>query len=505
MTPVSWLRGTLRLDAARSLPPLAVLMEALWAYPWFVWIGDWHVLNWPAPPLTLASAVLLPATAMLMSRAALARNWAPARTLSVVLPVLLLQLGLIVRLNLGGGHALWDFGWWGYAVEQRAIIAGALAFGVYLLWRGISIGMETPSFEAIYRRFLFGLTALVLLLAFMAMIPGADEPRRSLESTGFYVIGFLSIGLLSMGLVNLKTIWDEMLRRDEASSAVSRRWFSMLLGVVFAVIAVSLVVAGAFSFNLATALLHPLRVLGDWLLTVFIYVVAFPLGVIASVLIYVFRFLASLLPRGEPPQPLSIQGPAEMQRVVEGQGTHSFPPEAALVLKWGLVALLVALVVFILARTLIRYSRGRRRDEEIEEVSESLWSWDGFKTDLRSFLSRLLGRFKRKRPVVPAAASPPLSIARETDTGAVFTVRDIYRGLLWEARRSGVPRHQSETPSEYKGRLETSIESEDEAIQAITEAYIEERYGRMDASGERLSALNRSWRSLRSALRGQGP
>ena len=94
MTPVSWLRGALRLDAARSLPPLAVLMEALWAYPWFVWIGDWHVLNWPAPPLTLASAVLLPATAMLMSRAALARNWAPARTLSVVLPVLLLQLGL---------------------------------------------------------------------------------------------------------------------------------------------------------------------------------------------------------------------------------------------------------------------------------------------------------------------------------------------------------------------------------------------------------------------------
>ena len=379
VTPVSWLRGTLRLDAARSLPPLAVLMEALWAYPWFVWIGDWHVLNWPAPPLTLASAVLLPATAMLMSRAALARNWAPARTLSVVLPVLLLQLGLMVRLNLGGGHALWDFGWWGYAVEQRAIIIGALAFGVYLLWRGISIGMETPSFEAIYRRFLFGLTALVLLLAFMALIPEADEPRRSLgRSTGFYVVGFLFIGLLSIGLVNLKTIWDEMLRRDEASGAVSRRWFSMLLGMVFAIVAVSLVVAGAFSFNLATALLHPLRVLGDWLLTVLIYVVAFPLGVIASVLIYVFRFLASLLPRGEPPQPLSIQGPAEMQRVVEGQGTHSFPPEVALVLKWGLVALLVALVVFILARALIRYSKGRRRDEETEEVSESLWSWDGF-------------------------------------------------------------------------------------------------------------------------------
>ena len=51
MTPVSWLRGALRLDTARSIPPLAVLMEALWAYPWFVLIGDWHVLSWPRAAL----------------------------------------------------------------------------------------------------------------------------------------------------------------------------------------------------------------------------------------------------------------------------------------------------------------------------------------------------------------------------------------------------------------------------------------------------------------------
>ena len=498
----SW---ALRWDAARSIPPLAALMETMWAYPWFVWIGGLDFVDWAEPPMTLASAVFLPVAAILVSRAALARSWPAARVLLVALPALLVLTALVLRLEVGGGHTLWDAGWWSYAVDERAAVIGSLAFGVYLLWRGITIGMETPSFEALYRRFLFGLAALVTLLALNGFIYGADEARDTLRSTGFYVVGFLFAGLLSMGLVNLKTIWEEMVRRDEASGAVGRRWFSMLLGVVSAAMAVSLVVASIFSFNLASALLQPLRLLADILVTIFVYVVALPLGIIAAVLIYIFRFLASLVPQGEPPQPLGIPGPAQVQEIVEGQGTRGFPPEAALVLQWVLVALVVLAVVYVLARAMLRFGRGRKRDEETEEVSESLWTWDVFKADLRSFLSNLLGRFRRRKTTVPAAAAPPLSITREADTGEVFSVRDIYRGLLWEARRVGVPRRRPETPTEYQGRLETSLDAEDEALRAITDAYIEERYGGMDASGERLSALNRSWRGLRSALRGRQP
>ena len=501
----SRMSGAFRWDAARSIPPLAALMEAMWAYPWFVWIGGLDAVGWPETPVTLASAIFLPVAAILVSRAALARNWTSSRVLFVALPALLLLTALVVRLELSGGRPLWDPDWWTYAVEQRSAIFGSLAFGVFLLWRGISVGMETPSFDAIYRRFLLGLAALVALLALSGLVYGADEARNTLRSTGFYVVGFLFSGLLAMGLVNLKNIWEEMMRRDEASGAVGRRWFSMLLGVVFSIMVVSLVVASAFSFNLAMALLYPLRVLADLLVTIFVYAVALPLGLIAAVLIYIFRFLASLLPRGQPLQPLGVPGPAEVREIVEGQGTRSFPPEAALVLKWGLVALVVLAVVYILARAMLRYTRGRKRDEDIEEVSESLWTWDGFKADLRSFLARLLGRFQRRKSAIAVAVSPPLSTVREADTSAVFSVRDIYRGLLWETRRLGVPRRKPETPTEYRGRLEGSFETEDEALQAITEAYIEERYGGMDASGEKLGALNRSWRSLRSTLRREQP
>ena len=495
-------RWALQWDAARTIPLLVALMEVMWAYPWFVWAGGLDFVDWPEPPMTLASALFVIVAAILVSRAAIARRWPAVRTLLVALPALLALTALVVRLEVSGGLPLWDPGWWSYAVEQRAAVIGSLAFGAYLLWRGITVGMETPSFQAIYRRFLFGLAALVSLLALSGFIDGSDEVRSALRSTGFYVVGFLIAGLLSMGLVNLKAIWEEMERREETSGAVGRRWFSMLLGVVVGTTIVSLVVASVFSFNLASALLQPLGLLADFLVTAFVYLVAFPLGVIAALLIYVFRFLASLLPRGETPQPLSLPGPAEVQEIVEGQGTRGFPPEAALALKWGLVALVVLLVLFILARAMLRYSRGRRRDEETDEVSESLWTWDGFKADLRSFLSNLLARFRRKKASVPAAtASPPLSIERDADTSAVFSVRDIYRGLLWEARRIGFPRRTPETPTEYRGRLEAGLESEEEALQVITEAYIEERYGGVEASGERLGALNASWRSLRSALR----
>ncbi len=504
MPAARWLSATLRPDAARVIPPLGALMETLWAYPWFVWAGDWDFVDWQEPPLTLGSAILLTFAAMLMARGAQARGWSAMRTLLVALPALLLLAALAARLDLGGGHALRDTGWWAeYAVERQAAVFGALAFGAYLLWRGIIIGMESPSFEVIYRRFLFGLLALVSLLALRGLIPGADEGQNALESTGFYVVGFLCIGLLSMGLVNLRAVWEEMRRRDEASGAASRRWFSMLTGVVFAIIAVSLVAASVFSFNLAVALLQPLRTLADLLLTLFIYVVALPLAIAATLLVYVFRFLASLIPQVEPPTPPAVPGPEGVRRIVEGEATSGLSIEAAMILKWGLVALVAIVVIFILARALFRYARDRRREEDVDEVSESLWTWDGFKADMRSFLSRLFGRFRHARRPAPPAASPPPSTAREADTSVVFSVRDIYRGLLWETRRAGVPRRLPETPGEYRDRLEANLPPGDDALRAITQAYIEERYGQMNATGERLNALNRSWRALRAALRGR--
>ena len=94
-------------------------METMWAYPWFIWVGGLDFVDWPEPPITLASALFLPVAAILVSRTAIARRWPVARILLVGLPALLLLTALVVRLEVGGGLPLWDSDWLSYAGEQR--------------------------------------------------------------------------------------------------------------------------------------------------------------------------------------------------------------------------------------------------------------------------------------------------------------------------------------------------------------------------------------------------
>ena len=489
------LRG---LEPGRAIPLLAVLIDVLWIYPWFVWIGEWEVLGWNEPPLALGSAVALSAVAEALSKRSLSRHWAQGRNYLVTLPTLVLLLLLVVRLDISGGYVFWDPGWIQYGLEHQSPIYGGLALGALLLWRGISAGRDDPSFDDLYRRFLVGLIALVILLALRSTTTGASEV---VASTGFYVLGFFSMGLLSLGLINLQSIREEMLRREGSSGVLDQRWFSMLLGVVFIILTLSLVTASAFSFDLATSLLRPLSMLANWLLTVFIYTVLLPVGVVAAGLIYVFRFLADLVGRGEyVPEPLSVSDFSEMRKAVEGQDARGIPPEALLAFKWILGVLVVLLVLFILGRALRRYWKGRA-EGGIEEVSESLWSWEGFKSDLRSYLSRLLSRFRRRKPITPAVAPAPIAVSEEGATDRTFTVREIYQGVLMEGRKSGLPRQQQETPYEYQGRLQASFPPGGRELQAITEAYAAHRYGQVDTTDDQLGTLNHLWRRLLQVFR----
>ena len=492
--------GLIGVETRRVISLLAILMEVLWVYPWYAWTSRWDVLGWPQPPLSLGSALALALAAEVLSHFSLARGWSPVRTLLLVLPALAALLAVIIRLDLSGGYALWDPDWARYVRDQTSLLLGGLALGAYLLWRGISVGRDSPYFDDLYRKLQMGLTALVLLLIVVS-ITGASEIRQALASTGFYVLGFFAAGLMALGLANFQSIQEEMLRREGTPGVLSRRWVSMLLGVVFAIVGVALIVASAFSFSLATLLLRPLGVLANWLFTALVYAVAFPLGVVAALLAYVLRFLASLVGQGDPPEPFSAPTPAEVRRVVEGQETGGIPSEVVLGLKWGLLVLVVLLVVLILARSLLKYWKGK--DEEgVEEVSESLWSWKGFKADVRSFLSRLLSPFKRRERSTATLAISPLMLEQEQKEGG-FTVREMYQKLLHEGRKAGLPRRHPETPYEYRGRLEASFGPAEPGLQAITEAYTAERYGRAATSNEQLGLLNHLWRRLRSVLRGQ--
>ncbi|MBI2918366.1 MAG: DUF4129 domain-containing protein [Chloroflexi bacterium] len=494
------LRG---LDAGYAVPILGALVEALWAYPWFAWIASWDALGWPRAPLSLASAVVLVVAAEALSRAALARDWSLARVRLVLLPTLSGLLALAVRLELGTGHALWDVRWTGYVAEHATMLAGGLSFGAYLLWRGMSVGREAPAFDTLYRRFMVGLAGVVALLLVSAATAPTGQFRSVVAVSGPYVALYFIVGLLALALANFQSIRAGLAQQAEASELFTRQWLSLAVGAILGIVALAIAIAGAFSFDLLALLLHPLSVAADRLLTAFIYLVAYPLGVLAAALIYAWRALTRLLGLGHDVSPERFTPPdlEELRQVAEGQAPSAIPPWVFPALKWGLLALIVALVVLALARVLLRYSRGRW-DEDVEEVHESLGAWDAFKHDLASLLTRLWRRFKRQRAGAAPAAVVPEAAADPEGQGRLFAAREIYQALLWEGRQAGLARGPWETPHEYRERLRGLMASGAEGLDAITEAYSAERYGDMAAEGQQLEHINRLWRGLRSALRG---
>ncbi|MFQ5872291.1 MAG: DUF4129 domain-containing protein [Dehalococcoidia bacterium] len=501
--------GIRGLNAERAIPFLVVLAEVLWAYPWLVWISSWEFVGWTKPPVSLGGAVVLATGAEVVPRLLLTRNWSLDRMRLVALSFAIILLALVVRLELGGGYAIWDPDWKRYALDHLSPLIGGLAFGTYFLWRGISVGSERPSFDTSYRRFIIGLTALVLLLALWGVTSRASEFPSVPTSAGIYLASYFVVGLLAIALVNFQSIRETMVRHQEAAGVFNRRWLSLLLGVVLAILFISLGIVSAFSFDLVALLIHSLNVLAGWLLIGFAYAVVLPVAWVVGGLVSLYQLLFGSEQEPVPIAPDIVAGQLEEGegQEIEGippevEGLEGFPPEAVLALKWGLFALIALLVLFILARALYRYRKDKVEDE-VEEIRESLWSWTVFRADLSSLLATLLRRFRRQKPVTPAVVFPPSAVEQAEEQERRFTVREIYQGLLWEGRGLGLPRQQPETPYEYQSKLQRYVDRGGAEIEAITKAYVANRYGGADIDSERLTLLNRLWRRLRSVLRGE--
>ncbi|MBI2856752.1 MAG: hypothetical protein HYX95_00400, partial [Chloroflexi bacterium] len=185
----------------RAIPVLAAMFEVFWAYPWLSWLGTWPTLAWPRPPLTLVSALALVVMAEEVSRFTLDSHWSLRRMRLITLALMVAALVTVVRLELGGGYALWDAGWVQHASANLSSLIGGFVFGAYLLWRGISVGREPLQCFDAYPRVLFGLAALVALLVVRA---GSSGVGPGLLASSGYIIAYFFIGLLTLALINLR-------------------------------------------------------------------------------------------------------------------------------------------------------------------------------------------------------------------------------------------------------------------------------------------------------------
>jgi len=486
-------------------PVAVVLMEVFWFYPWLVWVGKLDFFPGDRPPLSLASVVLLLGASYLATRYLLSREWSEGWVRAGILLFGLVLVYSAIRSEYHGGFGLADPQWFLYigrtildTFTRVDLLMIALPASAYLWWRGIDRGRRPLTMTDIYRTFLVGIGSFVLLIIVWRISLGAGSLEELASTVAPQIAAFFFFGLAALALANLHSIQQRM-APEETIRSFNRRWLPTLFGIIGGIVLVGLAVAGAFSPEFIAFLGRLLDSVFDIARQVFYYILI-PFGYIAAALFYVAQWLINLIRGGSTPEFQTPEFFAEEEQTEVPKG-EPIPEIVITALKWALFAAVVIVVTYLLARAISRY-RASRAKGDVEEVNESLWSWEGFKADLLLFFSALWQRLWRRRKTTAEASALPYWYKDEDDSpGRRLSIREIYRRLLWQGHRRGVAHRDWETPYEYGLRLGPVVPDGSSQLAELTDLYIGVRYGDIGSPDQQVDRANSLWATLRQLLR----
>ena len=478
-------------------PLVLILMETFWVYPWLVWLGSFPVFSQPRPVLSLAAVFLALAAATLAVRLFLRQKWPVTQAQAAIIGSGLVVILLVLGSEYGAGYGFPGGRWFAYAGQAFAniltrpdTIVIALPALLYLWWRGIVLGQTAFNFKNIYRSFLIGIVALIVLIIIWQISSSNQGFAKPGPGIGLNVIAVFFFGLLAIAISHLYTMRGSMPREEAALTSVWR-WLPIMLTVIGGMVIFVFAIAGIFSPGFFTIVGHIFGVVIHYFSKIFDYVLI-PFNYIFEAIIWVLRWLIARIPRGEPLSQNSTDNMA-FKDIFSKTTPAELPAALILALKWLVLAAIIAAVIFILAKAVSRW-RARHAEEEIEEIHESLFSWRGLGDDLRELFGMMGKKFQRKQP--------PLSPGYSDDDESRLDVREAYRRMLYEASRSGLKRGRHETPAEYSGRLGNIVQESHEPLAQLTDMYVGVRYGEIKAKEKQVDSANSLWRILRRLFRG---
>jgi hypothetical protein len=478
-------------------PASVILMESFWFYPWLLWLGVWHFFSESGPAINLFSVIILLVASLVITRVVSRQSWPLWLIRTVILGSGVVVMFLVLRISYHAGFGIFDIGWYDFVGENLARFFSephplvlAIPVMIYLWWRGISLGRTTSQFKSIYPSFLTGMAFLILLIILWQGSSGPDSFPGPGSEMAVYVAGFFLFGLVSIAVGHLYMMHRAMPSEEAALTSIWR-WLPMMLGVIVGMIIVGFFIGSLFSRDFIQTLKTAAGYVGD-AFEQFIEWIGVPLNWIFEGIIAVLRWIIGLL-RTNPPdesENTTVGGPFDN---IENTTTE-LSPELIMVIKWVLIALIIAAVIFFLAKAVSRYL-DRRKQDRIEEIHESLWNARDIGNDFRLFLKGLANKFRRN----PKPGYP--SNFFTTKPGEKMDVRQIYRHLLHEGKRSGIPRRKHETVTEYARRLERSIPTGTDSVDTITGYYSDVRYGDISLQEEKVDQANTLWDTVRNLLR----
>lgn len=373
--------------------------------------------------------------------------------------------GLIAGLSAPG--ATWAVAFHPWSLHLHGAIAGRAArWGwvvALILWgRGVWVGISPPSLRQCSTSLFLG--AFVFLIVFAHQVGSSDAVRalrRASGASGWLLFVYFPVGVTAAAWAHERDMERRVLRR--AAGTPSGAWLAVLT-VPLALVALAAFAVGGAATAVGPAVARAARAIG---------------AVLGALGDWIFSHLPQIpLPQGKP---LKIKPPGT-GRGHHLRAAHGHPSALgiAILCVLGLVALVVLAVV---VRALVRWSRRHRSSVEIDEERESVFTWDHFGDQLRRALGALLARIGR---LFRRAHPPPAPVGADApDPFEGDPVRSAYRRVLSAARATERGRAPSETPREFAQRLGAApgLERLDpRALGSLTAAYEGVRYADADPS-----------------------
>jgi hypothetical protein len=376
---------------------------------------------------------------------------------------------LLILSNLSTDSGLIPFGkiLAGNLVTAFTIVL-SLAFLVVLWWRGSTIAQDDVTLDSIRSTFQWGLAVV-----FIAVLIDALSSAEVIN--GFLIVGFFGVGLAGLSLARFSSESGE-------SPTMSRDWLLPIGvtvgGVLLLGMLISLLGLGGLD-DVTRAVLGWVGTAGLWILRP----ILLGLGLIAAGLVALGNWLSSVLGGGdlsglEIAQEQIRQFHESLEEVEKGG-----PPVLLItLLKWSAFLGALALVGWLLFR-IFRFRRLLRNTGEVEEIRESLFTWERANQDLFSLLNGWWNNLVQAATGENRRQSVPRN------------PRELYYSFLMLADELGYPRREWQTPREHQRALGWLLPAE--PVAHIVDGFQLVHYGRGQVDDGRMQQLLQDWSTIR--------
>ncbi len=350
-----------------------------------------------------------------------------------------------------------------------AVVIGFISLAA-LWWRGAKIAQDQVNLDTIRGAFQWGMA-----IVFAAVLVDVLAPNDVVG--GFLILGYFAVGLVGLSLARFAVEAGE-------SQTMSRDWLLPIGATVGGVLLLVLIISGVGLGGLddvTRAVFGFAGKVGLWALKP----VFLGLGYLAAGLAALLDWLVSMFGGGDLSQFDEAQRQLqEFHESLEEQGPTGPPAWLVALLKWSAFLVVSTVVGWVLFR-LFRYRRLWRRGAEVEEIRESLFSWERANQDLNSMMAgwwnNLVGAANRESRPQSEPSDP----------------RELYHRFLGLSADLGAPKGEGQTPKEHEAGVERILPPQ--PVDNIVNGFQSAHYGRWEAGEPEMRELLDDWAGVQRA------